>query len=50
MQPHNEKLKYLLDIESIIQELDKILIFLENDNKPYPALENFNQRFTYFEN
>jgi uncharacterized protein with HEPN domain len=31
MQPHNEKLKYLLDIQSIILELDKILTFLEND-------------------
>jgi len=31
MQLHNEKLKYLLDIQSIIQELDKILVFLEND-------------------
>ncbi len=31
MQPHNEKLKYLLDIQSIIEELDKILVFLEID-------------------
>ena len=31
MQPHNERLKYFLDIQSIIEELEKILAFLEND-------------------
>ena len=32
-------MKYLLDIQSIIQELDKILVFLEND------YNNFNSSF-----
>ena len=31
MQQHNEKLKYLLDIQAIVSELENILIFLEND-------------------
>ena len=39
MQQHNEKFKYLLDIQSIINELDKILTFLEND------FINFNLNF-----
>ncbi len=31
MQQHNEKLKYLLDIQAIVSELENILTFLEND-------------------
>ena len=32
-------MKYLLDIQSIVQELDKILVYLEND------YNNFNSNF-----